>query len=216
MKTIVIDKYNFLSITITLNQIQIQNKDGTKRGNLILIVGLACSGKTTLAHKIAEKNGYVVIRSDDLRYADSKWTRLPLADYKNRVLEAINSELDKGQTVVFESSLLDINDSENAREIVLKSLLPDAHTVLIIEPEEFFICLGNLIDRCIGRAMGTEPSGSCPETTMSRARLVTKFIKGYDVSAGALATFRDVAEKKGCNVMFSPRDKFYEKYDLLF
>lgn len=176
--------------------------------DLVLIVGLSCSGKTTLA-RLAESLGHQAVHADDYRYSDTKWTRRSLTDFKAHVDVAIDAARQKaavGKLVVYESALLDIHDPESARSCVLESLLPRAALVFVIVPDDQITCVGRLIDRSIGRATGSEPPGSCPETSESRARMIVKFIAGYDRACQALSAFYDTAVHAGCNAVRSRRD----------
>lgn len=166
--------------------------------DLILIVGLACSGKTTLAQKFAAE-GHECVHSDNLRYSDNKWTRRPLTDYRRCVDEALHSARQRvadQNSVVFESTFLDMNDPEDSRRIILTELLPQAHTLIVIHSEDRFTCIARLIDRCIGLANGTLPGGSCPVTSLNRAHLLNKFILHFDTIKNALADFRTLAQKE--------------------
>lgn len=158
--------------------------------DLCLIVGLACAGKTTVANKIGGK----VIHSDDLRYSDKQWTRRPLAEYRQKVREAIAAARSEPgvENIVFDSTCLDVNDPENARQIVLYELLEEACQVTVIEPDDIFTCVGRLIDRCINRSNGTD-LGSCPETSKNRAHLLVEFITSFERASQALMAFKEKA-----------------------
>jgi nucleoside 2-deoxyribosyltransferase len=167
-----------------------------------LIVGLACSGKTTLALRVAARQGLRVVHADDCRYSDASWTKRALLDYA----EHVDAALSAGPSV-FESSYLDASDATNARIEVLHALLPRAAAVVIITPDDAVTCLGRLVDRCIGRAAGTEPQGSCTETSLSRARLVRKFVTSYPAACAALDAFEAAAKEAGAAVVRGTRDE---------
>jgi hypothetical protein len=141
-----------------------------------------------------------------VHYSDDKWTK----EQVNTAIEAASGSGKKW--IVFESALYDSHDKEQARIVVLKSLLPRTALVFIIKPDDKMTCLSRLIDRSIGRAMGTEPAGSCPETSMSRARLVEKFVESYDYSCGLLKHFASLAVDAGSNVLSGSRESLQPRF----
>lgn len=185
--------------------------------DLILVVGLAGAGKTTVAKKLGEF-GHEVVHSDTLRYSDQQWTRRPVFDYHARVQEAIaaaRGRLQPGKCVVFESSYRDANDPDNARALVLRELVTQAKQVFIIRTEGLVNDTARLIDRCIGRAAGTEPQGACPETSENRARLLIKFIQNHDENKKALSDF-DAFHSSKCVVSYVSLSDFTNPASLAY
>lgn len=151
---------------------------------LTLITALCCGGKTTLANKLAQETGATVVHADDYRYIPGTWTRKTAADFEAGVITAIAAA---PGDVIYETTYNDVSDAEQARIQVFNNLLTRKDVaVIIIKPMDLKTSVGHIIDRCIGRAMGTEPQGFSPETSTSRAEMILKNVRAFDANVSAL------------------------------
>ena len=149
----------------------------------ILILGLAGSGKTTLANKLSLKLGYEVISLDTYRYGPN-WQKKDFDEFRNGVMAAINK--DTGCPKIIESVYND-SDSTKARIRIIQELLPVIKHIYIIKPESLEIIAAQLIDRCIERALLKEKGlPTIIEKPLDRARLLISNITMYEQNVNML------------------------------
>ena len=151
----------------------------------ILILGLAASGKTTLAKRLKEITGFDVISFDDHRYGNN-WVKKSLSEFRQSVLHAINLN---DTPKIIETTYNDGTDSTHARGIIISELIPCIKKILIIKPQPLEIVVAQLIDRSINRVLKIEPQGSCEEKSLDRSRLVMKNIEYYNQNVNFLNDF---------------------------
>jgi hypothetical protein len=158
---------------------------------MIIVTGLAGSGKTTLTHSLTN---HKIIHCDDYRYGEN-WKKLSYLEYRDAILNAVN------ESSIIEGAYYDAHDSENARIKVFQELITLYNaTVYIIKPKNLVETVSNLIDRSIGRAIGTISQGTCPETSVTRARLIIKNVQYYDINCTHLNEFYDSCIEKNIDV----------------
>jgi adenylate kinase family enzyme len=177
----------------------------------ILILGLAGSGKTTLARKIAEKNSYQLINVDNYRYVEN-WQKKDKNEFIKDVMAVIISN---NSPKVIETSYNDASDPQNSRIELVEILLAECSNVYIIKSTDKIGHIENLINRSINRAIGKESQGSCVESSRNRAQLVVKCVENYDNNVKKIMDrFENIIDNK--RYFYKMRDEFYDMLSLLF
>lgn len=174
--------------------------------NNILILGLAGSGKSTMAINLAKKHQLKYINVDKYRYKNG-WNRVDKFTFINNVLES----LDK-QGNIIDTSYNDASDNSNARIELVEQLIPTCKKIIIIKSTNITEHIANIIDRSIKRANGEE-EGVCKETSINRASLVIKCVNNYDNNINKIMErFYDLIDDKF--VIYKTRDELYDIFEI--
>jgi DNA polymerase III delta prime subunit len=190
----------------------------------VIITGLPASGKTTLARDLAANltESQILIETDSHRYTDNNWTKAPRAVYRARIAAAIaEAKADTAHNghFIIESSYRDSHDPEQARIHALHDIIEtapsDRKPILVrIRSLDGKDALKKLMHRILGRADGTVPQGTCPETLDSISETVQKFVRSYDDDCSALDAFETWAAAQGCTVFSLTYDEARAKFHL--
>jgi hypothetical protein len=155
----------------------------------VIVTGFAGAGKSTLAKQLAADLGATVVSADEFRYERGTWTKRPLAEFQAAVEAAIAHV--RGPWV-YESSYLDISDPENARGVVIDTLLSTYRDVtLYVLHGPCRTLQENVIARSLARAagrLGTEAGAT--ESPRSILALIRKIEDGYDRVNASLQQLR--------------------------
>lgn len=177
----------------------------------IVITGLAGSGKTTLAKAIASKYNLDCIHIDDFRYGEN-WKKKSFDEFKNDLFN--HTKKCKTDLVVVEGTYHDPHDENNSRIKVHHQLWNDACMLIILKIDKLKR-IGRLIDRSIKRVLNQD-SGSCSETTSSRARLMIKNIENDTIMNQELDNGAKYASQNyDMNVKIINDDYSEEIYDII-
>jgi len=156
----------------------------------IIITGLAGCGKTIIATDLSGKLGFPVLHCDDFRFGPN-WFRKTYEDYSAGLLAAVYAD---DQPKIIEGAYYDAHDPEHCRMRAFHELIKGGQV------KEIYIVFSNkitqvsqLIDRCIGRANGTIPQGTCVESSHNRACLLIKAIENYDTNVLQLNMLAEMA-----------------------
>lgn len=173
----------------------------------ILILGLAASGKTTLANEISKMNNYNVIHVDKYRYYCGTWNKKPIQEFIDEILDELKKT---NKPSIIETSYNDASDPTNARIKLVEELKPFCKFILIIKPETLQKHIGQIIDRSIKRACGQEEQGANIEDSNSRACLVIKCVNNYDNNVNKLIELKEKLENHNNIItMYKFRDEYY-------
>lgn len=153
----------------------------------IIVTGHAGSGKTTLAQKLSHQMNYELVRCDDYRYHE-RWQKKSYQEYHKDVMDAIHNN---NTPKIIEGSYYDAHDSEFSRTRVFHELLASGkiQKVYILHIDKT-TQIARVIDRSIGRAMGTVEHGACVETSTNRSHMVMKLVENRDKYDLAYALFK--------------------------
>lgn len=156
-------------------------------GRLFIVTGFPGAGKTTIAARLAQTIGGIVVAVDEHAYEPAgSWSKAPAALLLTRVMAAIDAAGDAG--VVVESTYLDVHDPERGRQGLLRALLPRADGVVVLR-ESLDHVGAAVIQRSLDRASGRCAPGVAPETGASVWAMAAKLVKSYDVVSEALQQF---------------------------
>jgi hypothetical protein len=144
----------------------------------IIVTGLGGSGKTTFARTL----GLKVVHCDNHRFGEN-WSKRTPDEYYRGVKDELAAE-----SCAIEGICNDISDPENARFVLFKDLIESGKIVKFCYFESVSLQsqMENLIARSLGRALGTEPQGTCVETPADIARMLIKSVNGYESNVSKL------------------------------
>ena len=113
--------------------------------NLIVMVGLSASGKSTVAENLAKKNDAIIISSDKLR--EELFNNVNDTEHNAQVFSELNkrvkSNLLAGKNVIVDATNLTIKSRKNILNTVnqVKNSGVEIHTTAYIMPKPFEICV---------------------------------------------------------------------------
>lgn len=173
--------------------------EDTRQRNTIIVTGLPGTGKSVVAERLANEHHGLLVNCDSHRYGEN-WSKKPFLVYH----DAIMRQLSQGGLKVIEGSYYDAHDAEHARMRVFNELVQTYPTqvqvFMIKSPKDVTSLVAALIDRSVRRATGAESSGTCPESSMARAKLVMKNIRNFEANCNYLEAFRELCKRSGVPV----------------
>ena len=148
---------------------------------VIIVTGLAGSGKTTLSTKLSKR----VVHSDTFRYYTGTWNKLPYTVFREAIFNAISDDI--VHSAVYESTYRDAHDREESRKRVIDELIESgkATKLVVIKPTTLKNDLTSVVARSMRRARGEE-KGAAAELPENVTALILKFVQEYDENCNAL------------------------------
>jgi predicted kinase len=157
--------------------------------NVVIITGLECSGKKTLAKALAASvEGAVRIDEDSLRYISPSWTKRSAAEFLVTARAAIKHARAEHGLVVLDTTYYDGNDLEHARRQLTDVLLAEGvvKQLIVFQPVPKEELLTALMQRSLDRAAERVPDGAAKESAHNIVQLLLKNDRCYSSHVEAL------------------------------
>jgi hypothetical protein len=188
--------------------------------SVVLIVGAAGPGKSSLANFLYESGAVgAVVSSDAHRFVPGAgWTKRPLREYVDSVCAAIRAaEAALGPTacIAVDTTVFDSSDPEDARGVCARYLCEHGmvRKVVYLHMDFARMQLG-LITRSMRRAKGVEPQNpAADETPLSVQRLLNKNAMFDEVTLPKIREFLAFASAAGVPVLEQEAIPLPEKWD---